>query len=75
MQGGQGADVASLEFEGTWELLYTNAVELLAILAINKLPLSPVKIGAVTQVGALHARVCVGCLCTVYRVCGCCTRT
>ncbi|PNW85497.1 hypothetical protein CHLRE_03g189300v5 [Chlamydomonas reinhardtii] len=49
VQGGQGADVASLEFEGTWELLYTNAVELLAILAINKLPLSPVKIGAVTQ--------------------------
>lgn len=33
-----------------WELLYTNSPDLLAVLAIGYLPLSPVKIGAVIQV-------------------------
>ena len=34
---------------GTWELVYTNAANILALLAVGDLPLSPVKIGALTQ--------------------------
>ncbi|GIL86762.1 hypothetical protein Vretimale_15653 [Volvox reticuliferus] len=49
VKGGQGADVSSVEFGGTWELLYTNATDLLALLSVSKLPLSPIKIGAITQ--------------------------
>ncbi|GIL51545.1 hypothetical protein Vafri_7499 [Volvox africanus] len=49
VKGGQGADVSSAEFGGTWELLYTNATDLLALLSVSKLPLSPIKIGTITQ--------------------------
>ncbi len=48
VKGGQGADVSSVDFGGTWELLYTNAVDLIAVLSVSKLPL-PIKIGAITQ--------------------------
>ncbi|GLC38015.1 hypothetical protein PLESTB_000445900 [Pleodorina starrii] len=48
VQGGQGADAASADFGGTWELLYSNASDLIALLAVSKLPL-PIKIGPITQ--------------------------
>ncbi|KXZ56954.1 hypothetical protein GPECTOR_1g860 [Gonium pectorale] len=48
VQGGQRTDVSSAGFSGAWELLYTNATELVALIAVNRLPL-PVKIGAIVQ--------------------------
>lgn len=35
--------------DGTWELAYTNSPNILALLAVADLPLSPLKVGALTQ--------------------------
>ncbi|EFJ48668.1 hypothetical protein VOLCADRAFT_104724 [Volvox carteri f. nagariensis] len=48
VRGGHGSDISSAEFAGTWELVYSNAADLLLLLSISKLPL-PVRIGAVRQ--------------------------
>lgn len=47
--GGQNTDIQTSAFEGKWELVYTNAAELLGLLAVNRLPVTPVHIGRITQ--------------------------
>ncbi len=47
--GGQDTDIQTSAFEGRWELLYTNAAELLGLLSVNRLPVTPVHIGRITQ--------------------------
>ncbi|GFR40712.1 hypothetical protein Agub_g1319 [Astrephomene gubernaculifera] len=47
--GGPHADVSSASLGGTWELLYCNAPQLVALLGLNRLPLLPLRVGPVTQ--------------------------